>query len=49
MNIDLEDANNILEALLEIEDDIKDFDIMVFAATKEVLENVRKKSRFLKQ
>jgi glycosyltransferase involved in cell wall biosynthesis len=34
-------CNNVLEALLEIEDDIKDFDVIVFAATKEVLEKVK--------
>jgi len=33
-------CNNVLEALLEIEDDLKGFEIVVFAATKEVLEKV---------
>lgn len=34
-------CNNVLDALLEIEDDIKGFNIIVFAATKEVLEKVK--------
>ena len=33
-------CNNVLEALLEIEDDLKGFKIVVFAATKEVLKFV---------
>lgn len=33
-------CNNVLEALLEIEDEIKDFKIIVFAATEEVLKFV---------
>ncbi|TXD93970.1 glycosyltransferase [Gillisia hiemivivida] len=33
-------CNNVLEALLEIEHDIKDFEIIVFAATEEVLKFV---------
>lgn len=34
-------CNNVLDALLEIEDDIKGFNIIVFAATKGVLEKVK--------
>jgi len=34
-------CNKVLEALLKIEDDIKDFKIIVFAATKKVLEKVK--------
>ncbi len=34
-------CNNVLEALLEIQDDLKGFEIVVFAATKEVLKFVK--------
>lgn len=34
-------CNNVLDALLDIMDDIKGFNIVVFAATKEVLEKVK--------
>jgi len=40
-------CNNVLEALLEIEDDLKDFEIVVFAANKEVLKFLRD-PRFVK-